>query len=124
MSAAAAPTVVWPSETDMAVLPRGTQPPEWVTDVDMCEYDRDGSRGGWWRAPVECWSAPVAVEQFIVELDGKRTLSEPYIDIDVEQFELSPKEARELSRALVRAAKLLERATRETWELLGAAGSA
>jgi hypothetical protein len=108
----------------MAVLPRDTQPPEWVTDVDLYPPDIDGSQAGYWRARVECWSVPVAVEQFIVELDGKLTLSEPYIDIDAEQFELTPKEARELSRALVRAAKLLDQATAATWELLGAAGSA
>jgi len=66
----------------------------------------------------------VTVEQWLCESGETVTLSEPYIDIDAEQFELSPKEARELSRALVRAAKLLDRAIAETWELLGAAGSA
>ena len=122
MSAAAA--VVWPSETDVAVLPAQTSPPAWVTDVDLYPPDIDGSQAGYWRARVECWSVPVAVEQFVCGSGETVSLSEPYIDIDAEQFELTPKEARELSRALVRAAKLLERATAETWELLGAAGSA
>ena len=122
MSAAAA--VVWPSETDVAVLPAQTSPPAWVTVVDLEEPDVDGTRSGWWKSePIGSELSPY-VAQWVKYAADEVRLSEPWIDMEAEVFEMTPKEARELARELVKAARVLDQAIAETWELLGAAGTA
>jgi hypothetical protein len=113
-----------PSDVEMAVLPPETAPPTWVTVVDIDKPDIDGSRAGYWKsAPVGSEFGPF-VSQWVKYTGDEVRLSEPWIDMGAELFELTPREASALSRELVKAAKLLERATAETWELLGAAGNA
>ena len=115
-----------PSETDLAVLPADTQPPAWVSVVDFADKpDVDGSRSGEWKTTtIGDSGAGVFVSQWVKYLGDEVRLSEPWIDMEAEVFEMTPKEARALARDLVKAARVLDQAIAETWELLGAAGRA
>lgn len=117
--------VEWTSEQLIGDLPADTSPPSWVTDSGVRP---DGflcvERSGCWSAVIPCWSdcAPVSVRQMVWIENGRLSLSAPWVEIEPFDNELTATEAREISRALVKAAKVQEDAQEATellWERSG-----